>query len=787
VRVESFKGALLLTLVIASIVALLLVFINLGVVRAPQDHSTQSLVPKGYENISPENAKEMIDSGNEIIVLDIRTPAEYQSGHIIGALLYPLQELEEKTPDLDKSTDIIVYCGTGARSENASKILLDNGFSRVYDLVGGLDAWKKAGFQVVDNSENCQTCHQNSGAQFSQEYSVISENGKGLGCIPENIDNKKRAAKFALAELPSSYDWRDYGVMTSVKNQSSCGSCVAFGTIGAFEAVIRVEGGPPCDLSESHLFSCGGGSCANGWYESTALNYLLNYGVPDESCFPYQPYDMPCSNTCSDWQVRARKISSWSWVAQDITSIKSSLIEYGPLVTTFAIYQDFYYHYTGGVYHYDGTSPFVDYHCVVIVGYDDDQGCWICKNSWGSWWGENGYFRIGYDECKIQNTVAYITVPVRSLNLSISPAFQVRPSGSTLNYTVTVMNSGAENDNYVLTATDNENWAPTFDNNLFENVSPGEIRTTTLRVTIPENAAYGTVDNITITVISQADNTVSNSTSCIARSATVSFKMSIDPGYSGNLPGENITFTVWVKNTSDDTVFQDNYTLVASDDAGWQLLIDNLQNVLAGENVNATLTVVIPNNAMIGTKDNILITAVSRENEEVRDNGRCVAYAAILIGTARIRMASGNPPYAPFLWGVRKANVNVNLLVSKGDNLHLMFLKYDNVTVETENVIWSRTAPGAQTVVLTNLIIMNTENVSVSRVKLVLTDNAGNVIWDNMAWYTPVQDDWSNRISWIILNWAGHNSSQQDQLSNEISTIILKWGNVPSTRDQRDF
>jgi hypothetical protein len=129
----------------------------------------------------------------------------------------------------------------------------------------------------------------------------------------------------------------------------------------------------------------------------------------------------------------------------------------------------------------------------------------------------------------------------------------------------------------------------------------------------------------------------------------------------------------------------------------------------------------------------------------------------------------------------------VNLLVSKGDNLHLMFLKYDNVTVETENVIWSRTAPGAQTVVLTNLIIMNTENVSVSRVKLVLTDNAGNVIWDNMAWYTPVQDDWSNRISWIILNWAGHNSSQQDQLSNEISTIILKWGNVPSTRDQRDF
>jgi hypothetical protein len=56
-----------------------------------------------------------------------------------------------------------------------------------------------------------------------------------------------------------------------------------------------------------------------------------------------------------------------------------------------------------------------------------------------------------------------------------------------------------------------------------------------------------------------------------------------------------------------------------------------------------------------------------------------------------------------------------------------------------------------------------------------------------MAWYTVVQDDWSNRISWIILNWASHSSPQQDQLSNEISTIILSWAGVPTVRDQHDF
>jgi hypothetical protein len=60
-------------------------------------------------------------------------------------------------------------------------------------------------------------------------------------------------------------------------------------------------------------------------------------------------------------------------------------------------------------------------------------------------------------------------------------------------------------------------------------------------------------------------------------------------------------------------------------------------------------------------------------------------------------------------------------------------------------------------------------------------------VLDNMAWYTVVQDDWSNRISYIILKWGSHNSSQQDQLSNEISTIILNWGSVPTTRDQHDF
>jgi hypothetical protein len=162
-------------------------------------------------------------------------------------------------------------------------------------------------------------------------------------------------------------------------------------------------------------------------------------------------------------------------------------------------------------------------------------------------------------------------------------------------------------------------------------------------------------------------------------------------------------------------------------------------------------------------------------------------------GTASIRLATGTPPSPPYLWGIRKVKVTTNLIVYTGDNLRIRFLAQDGVTPEgTENVIWSRSAPGAQTVTLTNLVVPH-DNGSpyptgqVKRVKLVLTDSAGNIILDNMAWFRAVQDDWGTRITWIILNWASHNSSQQDQLGSEISTIILNWASCPTVRDQGDF
>jgi predicted GH43/DUF377 family glycosyl hydrolase len=177
-------------------------------------------------------------------------------------------------------------------------------------------------------------------------------------------------------------------------------------------------------------------------------------------------------------------------------------------------------------------------------------------------------------------------------------------------------------------------------------------------------------------------------------------------------------------------------------------------------------------------------------------------------GTASVRMSGTGSASPPFLWGIRKAVVTTSLTINQGDNLHMIFLAQDNHTIESDNVVWSRISPGSENVTLTDLIVPRDNNLTwpaggspsialaepigsapdhTKRVKLVLTDSAGNILLDNMAWYTVVQDDWSNRISWIILHWGAHTPPQQDQLSNEISAIIINWGATPTVRDQHDF
>ena len=229
---------------------------------------------------------------------------------------------------------------------------------------------------------------------------------KRQGQSPEaEARGKQSGALISQTALPSSFDWRNYqgkNYVSSIKNQEGCGSCWALASIAALESKVMItfnQPGLPIDLSEQTLVSCTGfGGCAGGYLNDPA-NFLEATGIGRESCYAYTSFDETCAlpQGCSS---EAFKISAWYWIVGDTVAsaddIKNALFTYGPLVTTFIVYEDFYY-YSYGVYSYVYGETMGN-HAVLLVGWDDASEAFIVKNSWGPDWGEDGYFKIAYAE-----------------------------------------------------------------------------------------------------------------------------------------------------------------------------------------------------------------------------------------------------------------------------------------------------------------------------------------------------------------------------------------------------
>lgn len=103
-----------------------------------------------YRELDAAAAQRFIVSSKPVI-LDVRTPAEFYDGHIVGARLIPVQQLAARLGELDglEQRQMLVYCRSGNRSTVAAKILIDNGFERVSNLRAGLIDWVRSGRQVV--------------------------------------------------------------------------------------------------------------------------------------------------------------------------------------------------------------------------------------------------------------------------------------------------------------------------------------------------------------------------------------------------------------------------------------------------------------------------------------------------------------------------------------------------------------------------------------------------------------------------------------------------------------
>jgi len=228
----------------------------------------------------------------------------------------------------------------------------------------------------------------------------------------------ERARGFAT--LPSSFDWRATGKVTSIKNQNPCGTCWVHGTLAAVESKVLIEESvsPQPDYSEQNLACCTdpawayliGNRCMGGGWSWLAADTLTKKGSRLEACQPYNTGTID-TEACDDSCDSIKMITDYRMIADPATSpgvvapIKDAVYNHGPLAMSYAADDPPNPHmYPGGIYYWPDCPQNEVNHLVCIIGWDNDiewpdhsgYGAWIVKNSWGTGWENSGYFYLCY-------------------------------------------------------------------------------------------------------------------------------------------------------------------------------------------------------------------------------------------------------------------------------------------------------------------------------------------------------------------------------------------------------
>lgn len=209
--------------------------------------------------------------------------------------------------------------------------------------------------------------------------------------------------------VPTEFDSRTQwpGCVHEIRDQAHCGSCWAFAASETLSDrfCIASEGKVNVVLSPEDMVACDRWNMAcNGGILSWAWSYLSKTGIVSDECFPYSSADgsVPkCAAQCqNDEPFKKYKCVGGSVVeAKGVDQIKAEIFQNGPVETGFTVYEDFM-NYKAGVYHHTSGKQ-LGGHAVKIVGWGD--GYWICANSWNTTWGEDGFFRIAFNEAGIDN------------------------------------------------------------------------------------------------------------------------------------------------------------------------------------------------------------------------------------------------------------------------------------------------------------------------------------------------------------------------------------------------
>uniref|UniRef100_A0A8C6SKF6 Zgc:110239 n=1 Tax=Neogobius melanostomus TaxID=47308 RepID=A0A8C6SKF6_9GOBI len=220
-------------------------------------------------------------------------------------------------------------------------------------------------------------------------------------------------------KVPESLDWRLYGAVTPVKDQAICGSCWSFATTGTIEGALFLKTGSLQVLSQQVLVDCSwglGNNGCDGGEEWRAYEWIMKHGgiATTETYGAYMGMNGFCH--MNESQLTARIQSYTNVTSGDAEALKVALFKNGPVAVSIDAGHRSFVFYSHGVYYESACGNTTDAldHAVLAVGYGNLVGepYWLIKNSWSTYWGNDGYILMSMKDnnCGVTTDATYVTL-----------------------------------------------------------------------------------------------------------------------------------------------------------------------------------------------------------------------------------------------------------------------------------------------------------------------------------------------------------------------------------------